>query len=95
MRVLQVENRSFTPLVFSINGAMGREALKCYSRIAEMLPEKRNEPYSLAMSWILRKLLFSLMRSIITCIRGSKTFKSNEEKQCISKISPRYDLCLE
>ena len=40
MRVLQVENGSFTPLVFSINGGMGREASKCYSRIAELLSEK-------------------------------------------------------
>ena len=88
MRVLQVENGSFTPLFFSINGGMGREnASKCYSRIAEMLSEKRDEPYSLTMSWIRRKLSFSLMRSMITCIKGSKIFKSNEEKQSISEVT--------
>ena len=86
MIVLQVENGSFTPLAFSINGRMGREASKCYSRIAEMLSEKRDEPYSLTMSWIRGKLSFSLMRLIITCIRGSRTFKPNEEKQCTSEI---------
>ena len=75
-RVLQVENGSFTPLVFSINVRMGREASKCYSRIAEILSdEKRDEPYSLTMSLIRRKLSFSLMRWSITCIRGSRTFK--------------------
>ena len=87
MRVLQVENGSATPLVFSINGGMGREASKHYSRIAEMLSEKRDEPYSLTMSWIRRKLSFSLMRLIITCIRGSRTFKSNEEKQSTSEVA--------
>ena len=51
MRVLQVENGSVTPLVFSINGGTSREASKCYSRIAEMLSEKRDKPYSLTMSW--------------------------------------------
>ena len=56
MRVLQVENGSFTPLVFSINGGMSREASKRYSRIAEILSEKGDEPYSLIMSWIRRKL---------------------------------------
>ena len=45
MRVLQVENGSFTSLVFSINSGMGKDALKCYSRVAEMLSEKRDEPY--------------------------------------------------
>ena len=66
MGALQVENRSFIPLTFSINGGMGREALKYYSRIGEMLSEKRDEPYSLTMPWIRRNLPFSLRRSIIT-----------------------------
>ena len=77
MRVLQVENRSFTSLVFFPNERMGRKASKCYSRIAEMVSEKRDEPESIAMSWIRRKLSFSVMELIITCIRGSRTFKSD------------------
>ena len=63
MRVLQVENGSFTPSVFSINERMGREAPKCYSQIADMLYEKRDKTYSITMPWIRRKLLFSLIRS--------------------------------
>ena len=50
IRVLQVENGSFTPIVFSINEGMGREASKYYSRIAEMLSEKCDESYSITMS---------------------------------------------
>ena len=46
MRVLQVENGNFTSLVFTINSGMCREELKCYSQMAEMLSEKRDEPYS-------------------------------------------------
>ena len=34
-RILQVKNESFTQLVFPINGRMGKEANKCYSRIAK------------------------------------------------------------
>ena len=37
MRVLQVENGSFTSLAFNINGEMRRKASKCCSRIAAML----------------------------------------------------------
>ena len=44
MRVLEVENGSFTPLLFSINGGMGSKASKCYLQIAEILPKKRDEP---------------------------------------------------
>ena len=87
MRVLQVENRSFTPFVFSINGRMDREASKCYLRTPEMFCKKRNEPYSVTKFWIQRKLSFSLMKLIIACIRGSRTFKSNKEQQCTSEVA--------
>ena len=82
MRVLQVENGSFALLVFSINGGMGRgrEASKFYSRLAEMLSEKRNKTYSITMFWFRRKLLFSLVGLIITCIRGTRKFKSDETR---------------
>ena len=40
-RVLQVENGTFTPLVFSTNGAMGRECIKFYQRLSELIAEKR------------------------------------------------------
>ena len=50
LRVLQVENGSFTPLVFSFNEGMGREASKFYLGIAEMLYKKCDDPYLLAMS---------------------------------------------
>ena len=81
------KNGIFIPLAFSINGGMGREVSKCYSRIAEMLSEKRDEPYSITISQIRRKLTFSLISSIITCIRDSRTLKSNEEKQCRSEVA--------
>ena len=57
-RIFQDEYGSFTPLVFSVNGGTGKEANKCYSRIAVKLAEKRDEPYSVMMSWIRRKSPF-------------------------------------
>ena len=87
MRVLQVENGSFTSLAFSINGGIGMKVSKYYSPIAEILSENCDKPYSLTMSWIRSKHSFSLMRSIITWIRGSRTFELSEEKQCASEIA--------
>ena len=66
--ILQAENGSFTPLVFSVNGGMGKEANKCYIWIAEKFAEKRNEPCSVMMSWIRRKISFLMMKSIIICV---------------------------
>ena len=54
-RIQQVENVSFTPLVFSINGGIEKEANKCYSWIAKKLAEKRDELYSMVVSWIRKK----------------------------------------
>ena len=40
-RILQVEQGTFSPLVFSIYGDLGRECQAFYSRLRELLVEKR------------------------------------------------------
>ena len=72
-RIQQVEKVSFIPLVFSINGGMEKEADKCYSWTAKKLAEKRDEPYSMVISWIRERTSFSMMKSIIMCIRRSRS----------------------
>ena len=41
--------RLFTPLVFSTTGGKGRLAFIFYSRLAKMLSEKRQQPFSTMM----------------------------------------------
>ena len=41
-RILQIEHGSFTPLIFSTIGGMGREASTFYSKLAEKIAEKRD-----------------------------------------------------
>ena len=69
-RVVEVENGSFTPLIFS---TMGRLASIFYSRLAMMLSEKRQQPFSSTMGWLRCQLSFSFLRSSILCIRGSRS----------------------
>jgi len=61
-RVLQVEHGTFTPLVFSIYGSMGRECAKFYSRLADMIAEKRNSQKSVVVNWIRTNFCFALLR---------------------------------
>ena len=68
-RVMQVEHGSFTPLVMSAAGGMTRECSKFYSRLSEMIAEKRKECYSLIAAWVRRKICFSLIKSIGMCLR--------------------------
>ena len=51
-RIMQVEQGTFSPLVFLIYGSMGRECQASYSRLNELLAEKRVIHKSVMMHWI-------------------------------------------
>ena len=76
-RIIHVENGSFTPLVFSSScfGGMSRECATFYSHAAELLAEKQNIPRSTASCWLKTRLNFSLLRSCLLCIRGSRSLR--------------------
>ena len=69
-RVIQIEKATFTPLVFSTSGAMGDEANKFHKRIAMLMSYKRGNLYSDCISYIRKKLSFTILRTILMAIRG-------------------------
>ena len=77
-RVNDVENGTFTPLVFSTNGGMGRECNSFFKRLAEMVSEKRGVPLHECISFIRSKISFCLVRSALLCVRGSRSIWSRE-----------------
>ena len=79
-RVMNVEQRCFTSLAFSANVGMGHECKKFYSVLAEMITIKRKQEYCIIMSWLRRKISFSVMRSILLCIRRSRGKNVNAKK---------------
>ena len=72
-RVLQIEHGTFTPLFFSIYGRMGRECRTFYSRLSDLLSEKRDLAKSITMYRIQTKICFALLKSNFLCLRGSGT----------------------
>ena len=72
-RINEIEHGSFTPLIFSTSGGMGKAASIFYKRLDGMLAEKRHQPYSNCMRWLRCHLNFSLLRSSIMCLRGSRS----------------------
>ena len=74
-RVTNIENGTFTPLVFSTSGGMGRECKTFYKRLCEMMAEKRGETPQRMTDFIRTKLSYSLLRSTLLCIRGSRSLK--------------------
>lgn len=91
-RVREVENGSFTPLVFSATGGMGRAAEITYKRLASQIASKRKEKYSLCLNWIRCRISFSLLRSAIMCIRGSRIKYSTNITDTIIDLKARSHL---
>ena len=80
-RINQTDYGTFTLLVFSTSGGIGRECKNFYDHLAELLSQKRKESYSVTCTWLRRKLSFDLMKSINRCIRGSQTIYSSTNMQ--------------
>ena len=72
-RIREVEHGSFTPLVLSATGGLGRAATVTYRRLASLLSTKLDQPYSTIMGWLRCRLSFSLLCSSILCIRGARS----------------------
>ena len=81
-RALQIENGSFTPLFFAANGGVGKECIWLYKRLAEMIADKRKARFSIVTSNIRTLVCFSLLRSTIRCLRGSRSPRYSHTK-CI------------
>ena len=82
-RVREVEHGSFTPLVMSLSGGCGNSATIFYKRLASMLTEKWDQPYSTTLAWMRCKLSFALLRSSIQCIRGARSAGGRAVQQSI------------
>ena len=72
-RIQQVDQGSFTPLVFTTSGGMGPLAKRFYTRLAELLAEKKRQPKSCIVAWMRCLLSFYLLRSALLCLRGTRS----------------------
>ena len=72
-RVIEVEQGTFTPLVFTTTGGMADECLRYHTRLAELISAKKHEDYATTISWIRAKVSFAILRSALLCLRGSRT----------------------
>ena len=80
-RIREVEHGTFTPLVFSCTGGMGRAAVATYKRLASLIATKRDVHYSEVMGWVRCSLSFSLLRAAIMCLRGSRSSVGHASRQ--------------
>ena len=72
-RVLEVEHGTFTPLVLSTSGGWGPSATVAFKRLAGLISEKYDQPYSSTLSFIRCKVTFSLIDSAIACLQAPRS----------------------
>merc|ERR1712002_1319883 len=71
-RVREVEQTTFTPLVVTTSGGMAPQAIISYAYLAQRLSEKKLQSKSCVVAWMRCRISFSLLRSAILCIRGTR-----------------------
>ena len=87
-RVLQVVHETFTPWVFSIYSSMGRERNTFYSRLSQLISDKRNLLKSITMNWIRTKVCFALLKSSLLNLPCSRTVcRKVSEFECDIDVS--------
>ena len=72
-RIREIEDGSFTPLVFTTAWGMGPAATVVHKRLASMISIRNNQPYSRILNWLRCHIGFSLIRSAIMCLRGARS----------------------
>ena len=82
-RIREVEQASFTPLVFTTTGGMVKEAVVFYRRLADQLSHRTSTLYSHTLAWMRCTLSFLLLHSATVCIRGSRSISF-----CLSRDGP-------
>jgi len=65
-RVMDVEQGTFTPLVFTTTGGIREECRRYHDRLPELVAAKKGEDYAITVSWIRFKISFATLGSALT-----------------------------
>ena len=83
-RILEVDKGTFTPLVFSCCGEAGTEATKFIKHLAMRISDKRQEQYSLTVSYIRRRIRFDILKTCVISFRGER--KTQNQRRELHEI---------
>ena len=83
-RILEIEKGTFTPLVFSCCNGAGTEATKFIKHLATRVSDKRQEQYSLTVSYIRRRIRFDILKTCVISFRGER--KTQNQRRELHEI---------
>ena len=67
-----MERATFTPVVFSTTGGIGKEAQILLKKIAEKTSRKSGQQYSDVMKFLRVRVRFDLLKTTIIVLRGAR-----------------------
>ena len=59
--------------MFGTNGGLGKECSDFIKNVALKIAEQEDERFSIVMSWLRTKLSYEILKSVLLCVRGSRT----------------------
>ena len=71
-RILNVEHRTFVPLIFSTSGGMGHQAETFVKLLCNKISTKNNLKYDEVINVFRCRLSFIIRRLVLLCIRGTR-----------------------
>ena len=86
-RIIEVEKATFVPLVFTTSGGMAPECQKLNKRLAELIAMRRNESYADVMTYIRKKLRFSLLKATLIALRGYRGSPNAQNNTALSEVA--------
>ena len=75
------QRRSFVPLVMTTDGMLGEATKATVKRLAVLLSNKWNRPYSHVCGLVRSQLSVTIARASHLCIRGSRVFYQETSQQ--------------
>ena len=70
---MNVEQGTFTPLIFTIYGGYGPECLAYHKQLATKIADKTGDDYAKVLTFMRCKISFIILRAALLCLRGSRT----------------------
>ena len=78
LRVINIEHGSFTPVVMSCYGGIGKEGDFFVKTLAKKLSIKKNITESKVTCFIRTQLCFALLRASLLCLRGTRVLNTKK-----------------
>ena len=71
-RIIEVEHGTFSPMVMSTSGGCGPEMVRVLQSVSSLISKRTGEVYAEVMAHLRLRLRFSLLRSVLISLRGTR-----------------------